>query len=203
MKVLYFSPMGYFGSNMYIIYSGTEAAVIDPSMKYSSVRSVLEANKLTVKYIIVTHAHFDHILEIDDWVENTEGIVFIGRDDAPALKDPYLNCYRTFLGIEKNYDGPFAMLSDGDRLTLGEDTINILSTPGHSAGSISLFTDGKLFVGDVVFPEGGYGRCDLPGGDLRILFSSISRLLKFNDDTVVYSGHGNESTLKEIKKYRR
>ena len=203
MKVLTFLPRGYFGSNTYLIFSDNEAAVIDPSVKYENLKSHITENGLTVKFIIITHAHFDHILEIDDWVQNTNAEVIVGTKDANALSDPYLNCYRPFLNLEKGYNGNYTTVDEGSELKLSSQTLKFLSTPGHSPGSITVFADHNLFVGDVVFNEGGYGRCDLPGGDFKVLFSSIGRILSFDEETMVYSGHGEPTTLKEIKKYRR
>ena len=203
MKIECFNPNVRFLSNMYLIYSGNEAAIIDPSLKYEQAKDLIEEAKLNIKYIFVTHAHFDHILEIDDWVEKTDAKVIVGYDDSSALSDPKLNCYWRFVRKENGYRGSFTTVDDGDKIFLSDEEIEIISTPGHTKGSITLKLDNSLFVGDLIFSEGNYGRYDLPGGDVYTLALSISKVCDMNDNFTVYPGHGRKTTIKEYKKYRR
>ncbi len=196
MKIETFVPKYAFGSNMYIISSGDEYAVIDPSVNYNQVKDRLSG---TPKYIIITHAHFDHIGEIDSWVENTGATVICGIGDAPALVDSTLNCYMQFTGENRGYYGPYRAVREGDILTLGEERLRIIETPGHTRGSISILADGAVFVGDVVFLGGGYGRVDLPYGDFKVLISSIKKLKKLDGRVKVYSGHGAPTNVFEIQ----
>ena len=196
MKIEAFTPKYTFGSNMYILTVGEDVAVIDPSVDYNEVKNILKG---TPKYIIVTHAHFDHILAIDSWVKNTDAEVIVGRGDAIALSDASLNCYLSFYGQNRGYYGPYRAVCDGEVLTLGDKKMRILETPGHSRGSISVLTDGALFVGDVVFAGGGYGRVDLPFGDFTTLLSSIKRLRSLDGNIRVYSGHGAPTDVFEIQ----
>ena len=200
MDVFTYAPTDYFGSNMYIISSGKEAAVIDPSVSFSRAARLLSDRGLSLKYIFVTHPHFDHIFEIDSWVDaNPDAKVLVGVDDSPMLADAYLNCYKIFFGQNKGYFGPFSTVGEGDAFYLSDERIGILKTPGHTRGSVTLVTDGRLFVGDVVFADGGVGRCDLPGGDYVSLQSSIAKISAFAPDTEVYSGHGRLFYVKELK----
>ncbi len=203
MEVLIFEPKEHFLSNMYIIYSGKEAAVVDPSQKFERAKDVLITYGLKIKYIIVSHAHFDHILSIDDWVENTGAEVICGFEDAEALSNSSLNCYYRFLRRDIGYYGEYTTVIDGDVLKLADENITVISTPGHTRGSITLKTDRSLFVGDVIFENGSYGRYDLPGGDAYTLALSISKLCDLDEALTVYSGHGPKTTIKEYKKYRR
>ena len=203
MKIECFTPNVRFLSNMYLIYSGSEAAIIDPSLKYEQLKDLIEEKGLSIRYIFVTHAHFDHILEINDWVENTDAKVTVGYEDSSALSNPELNCYWRFLRKEEGYFGEFITVDDGDRLKLSDEEIEIISTPGHTKGSITLKADNSLFVGDLIFAEGNYGRYDLPGGDIYTLALSISKVCDMNEDLTVYPGHGPKTTIKEYKKYRR
>jgi glyoxylase-like metal-dependent hydrolase (beta-lactamase superfamily II) len=188
---------------MYLIYSGNEAAVIDPSMKYEVAAAQIAENDLKVKYIILTHAHFDHMLEINDWVEKTNATVIIGLFDSSGLSDSKLNCYWQFFHKEKGYFGQFESVDDGDALLLGNESIKVISTPGHTRGSISLLTDKEIFVGDVIFAGGNFGRCDLPGGDMYTLALTVERLCQLNGKLTVYSGHGEQTTIEEYKLNRR
>ena len=93
-------PTHPFASNTYIISSNGEAAIIDPSVPFDN--DYIDGK---VKYIFLTHAHFDHMLEIDDWVEKTGATVLVGSNDIPALSDSNINCYRLFSGVDKGYYG--------------------------------------------------------------------------------------------------
>lgn len=199
MRILKFTPKERFGSNMYVLISETEAAVVDPSVEYSKIASLANAENLTFKYIILTHAHFDHILEIDDWVNVTGAKVIVGEPDAAMLSNPYLNCYKPFLNLDLGYYGSYLTVNDGDVLVLGDTELKIIMTPGHTEGSLTLSTDEELFVGDTLFFGGSYGRCDLPGGDEAKIFSSIKRILTQNEEKKVYCGHGPATTVKQLK----
>ena len=203
MNVLLFKQDYHFASNMYLIFSGNDAAIIDPSLKYSFASQAIEENRLTVKYIIVTHAHFDHMLEIEEWVEKTGGKVIVGREDARALSDAGLNCYRKFFHKEKGYFGKYTAVDEGDRLWLSDEELSVITTPGHTPGSISLKTHDLLFSGDAIFAEGAFGRYDLPGGDAYQLKMSIDKLCKLNGELTVYPGHGPETTIKDYNIDRR
>ena len=186
-----------YASNAYLISSGNECAVIDPSVPYSE--EALEGKKL--KYILLTHGHFDHFLEIDSWVSATGAEVIISEYDLDALSDSYKNCYSIFLYQDKGYKGDARVVRSGDTLTLGDDTIEIEEYPGHTAGSV-LYTVGKsAFVGDVAFAGGGYGRCDLPSGNAKSMLLSLKKIINLDDDIVLYPGHGESTMVSEYKKH--
>lgn len=199
MRVFTFVPKNYFGSNTYIFESCGVGAVIDPSVSFSEVCSDVLKNRIEIRYILITHAHFDHFLEIDSWVSATGAEVIVGKADAPALQDSALNCYLYFTNSNNGYYGKYRAVSEGDVIRVGESELNVIETPGHSKGSVSFFTDGIIFVGDVLFAGGGFGRVDLPGGDYRILMQSIKRILTFPQNTKVYCGHGEETAISLLK----
>lgn len=199
MRVAKFAPTERFGSNMYILISGSEAAVIDPSVEYFKLEKFIRSENISFKYVLLTHAHFDHILEINEWVSETDAEVVIGVDDAPMLSDSYLNCYSLFSGRDEGYFGSYKAVNDGDILQLGNEIIKVIHTPGHTPGSVTYSVGDALFVGDTLFFGGSYGRCDLPGGDEAKIFSSITHLLSQNENKTVYSGHGPDTTVKELK----
>ena len=191
-------PREYFGSNTYVIVSGEEAAVVDPSVPFSEAESLLSGVRL--KYILLTHCHFDHILTLDEWVEKTGAEVVIGRHDAAGLKSPITNCYRLFLGREEGYFGSVTEAVETDAFRLGESDVRVIYTPGHTAGGVSYLADRTLFAGDTVFAGGGYGRCDLPGGDMDLLFESITMLCNLDADIKVCPGHGEDTTISELRR---
>lgn len=190
-----------YGSNCYVLESNGEYAIVDPSVSYSDFSNKYGAISERIKYIFITHAHFDHILEIEDWTSR-DVTVIVGDADASALSDPDRNCYRFFFGLNRGFLGQTTSVKNGDILTLGGAEIEIVSTPGHTPGGISLYFEGTLVVGDTVFADGGYGRCDLPGGNMNTLFSTIKSLIqRFEDGVTVYPGHGRSTSIGEIKRY--
>ena len=203
MKIFKFSPQNYFGSNSYVVISEGSAAIIDPSVDYSSVIRELSSEKPRFKYIILTHVHFDHMHKLDEWKEQTGAEVLLGKGDVQALTDSTKNAYKLFYGIDGGYYGPYKTLSGGDEITLGAEKIKVLETPGHTEGSITLITSVGAFVGDLVFAGGGIGRYDLPGGNYSALMHSLYKISLLKDETVIFSGHGEESSVSEIKGKKR
>jgi len=168
-------------------------------MNYSGFAGFIAERGADLKYIILTHAHFDHIFEIDSWASSTHATVLVGAGDAEMLSDSSLNCYRTFLGKDFGYFGQYVAVTESDSFSLGDNRIEFIETPGHTPGGISITVSDRVFVGDTVFADGGFGRCDLPGGDFYKLKKSIKKLISLPDGTRVYCGHGRETTVKEIK----
>ena len=183
-----------FASNMYIIESSGESAVIDPALPFSS-----DLVSGDLKYIFITHAHFDHMLEIDSWVAATGASVYVSHADCEALRDPYRNCYKLFCGSDGGYFGDVAVMQEGDKFTIGTDTLEVMETPGHTPGSLVLYNSDVAFVGDTVFAGGGYGRWDLPGGSYEMLLGSIKAVMALKESIVLYPGHGQSTTVKEFK----
>ncbi len=185
-----------FSSNTFLITSNGEAAVVDPSSPYRE-----EYGR--VKYVLLTHAHFDHMLDISSWAELGGATVVVSELDKPALSDSYKNCSSFFAMGSLIYDGEVKTVRDGDNLTLGDETVEILSVPGHTPGSLIYKLGDIAFVGDLAFAGGGFGRVDLPGGDYESLKSSIQRLFTLNHETLLLTGHGESIRLCDYKKQYR
>ncbi len=183
-----------FSANSYLISSCGEYAIIDPTAPYDS---ALVHGK--VKYILLTHAHFDHILEIDSWAQGTGAAVITSEAEAGALSDPMRNCYKLYNGSDCGYFGPSTSLDHLGTITLGDCEITLFCCPGHTIGSATYLCDGCAFVGDTIFENGGYGRFDLPTGDFYMLRDSIQKLMTLPDDTVVYPGHSGSTTIRQYK----
>lgn len=181
-----------FSANTFLASSDGECAVIDPSVPFSE---ELIAGRL--KYIFITHAHFDHMLEINSWVSSTDAAVIVSVGDSDKLSDGKLNCYTLFSGRNDGYFGEYRTMHEGDSFKIGTEELRVLELPGHTSGSVALVCDGVAFVGDTVFAGGGFGRWDLPTGDLSELKKSIRRICELNGDTVLYSGHGECTTVKK------
>lgn len=186
---------------MYVLEDCAEFAVIDPSISVAAARYRFGFEPRNFKHIILTHAHFDHMLAIDEWVEQTNAAVYASAREVESLKDAALNCYKLFLNSNTGYYGAVNSLKNGDRLNLGKTTIEIYETPGHTCGSISLMCENYLFTGDTVFCGGSVGRTDLPTGDYNMLMSSVAKLLSFDEALTICPGHGEQTTIHELKKY--
>ena len=182
-----------FAANCYLISSDGEYAVIDPTAPYNE--SLIDG---TLKYVLLTHAHFDHILEIDSWAK-AGAEVLIYEEEKAALSDSVRNLYKMFCGSDGGYFGEARGLSDGEIITLGSSMIQLIACPGHTIGSASYLCDGHAFVGDTVFAGGGYGRTDLPTGNSVLLRESILRLASLPESVIFHPGHGESTTVKQYR----
>ena len=198
LEIRNLQPIEKYGSNCYLLSSGGEYAVIDPSADYSEALSIYPEIEGRVKYVLLTHAHFDHILAIDSWKDKCD-TVYVGERDAEALADSRRNCYLGFLGVDDGYYGDYLTVKEGDTLVLGDEMISIVDCPGHTPGGVSYKIGDSVFCGDTAFAGGGYGRCDLPGGDIEVLEKTLIRLItELPSESVIYPGHGRITTLKEL-----
>ncbi len=193
VKMLHVGPLQ---TNCYIVgcEDTKEGAIIDPGGDAKAILAEVERLGLKIEYVINTHGHFDHILDNKEVVKATGAPLAIHSADAPMLTK---GGGALFFGIMGKSSPPAdTILDEGQVLTLGNIELQVLHTPGHSPGSICLYSEeeGVLFDGDVLFNM-GMGRYDLPGGDYRILMESIKRLLTLPDDTTVYPGHGPATTI--------
>jgi len=177
-----------------------EAVVIDPGGDADRILLSLADAKLQVKYIINTHGHFDHVGGNGKMKKATGADILIHPLDAPMLGS--LSSNAAIFGISVENSPPCdRTIQEGETVSFGEITLEVIHTPGHTPGGISLFTNGILFVGDTLF-AGSIGRTDFPGGDFNTLISSIqNKLFKMKNDVRVFSGHGPETTIGTEKRY--
>jgi len=187
--------VGQLQTNCYILKSHSEAIVVDPGDEPERILRFIKDLSVTTKQIIATHTHFDHVLGVEGVRKVTKTPFMIHRDDLPMLESMQTRV-RQFMGFEvpppPKVDGYF---KDGDVQSVGDEKIRILHTPGHSPGSISLSGKGYVLTGDALFNQ-SIGRTDLPGGDLDTLIHSITeKLFTLDDETIVYPGHGPETTI--------
>ncbi len=198
LEIKMLKPAEPYGSNCYLLSSCGEYAVIDPSADYLEALKQYPEIKGKIKYVLITHGHFDHILSINDWAKNADDVK-IGDEDALSLADSVLNCYLGFLGIDDGYYGAYSTVMDGEILKLGDNEITVVSCPGHTKGGVSYMVENSVFCGDTVFAGGGYGRCDLPGGDISVLEKTIIKLITHMPaETVFYPGHGQQTKLQDL-----
>jgi hydroxyacylglutathione hydrolase len=178
-----------------------EALVVDPGDEISRVLEILEKHGLTVKAIVITHAHIDHIGGAQKLKKATGAPVYMNTNDTELQK--MMDVQAGWLGVrtpeEVAIDQP---ARDGDRLVVGTTEVHVLHTPGHTQGSISLYipSERKLVAGDTLFRD-SIGRTDLPGGDGRQILRSIyDKLMPLPEETVVIPGHGDSTTIGREKR---
>ena len=181
---------GGYASNCYLLSSGEHAIVIDPSLSLRDACRALGTPLPHIDRIVLTHAHFDHILYLAEWRQQTGAPLAMHEYEAHALSDPSKTAFWQFLGRSDVFAPPEILLREGSVLTLGEEEIRVLHTPGHTVGSICLLADGAIITGDTVFTDGGFGRTDLYSGDEHALFASIKRLTALDVEGKMYPGHG-------------
>ena len=186
VKLLQVGPIG---TNCYILEDETtgRAAVIDPGDEAGRIRRVLEEEKVEVEYILLTHGHYDHTGGVPELHRALPGAkIYIHRADANGAGSQLFPLAGQVEGL-LYYD-------DGDKLTLGSLTIEVLHTPGHSRGGVTLKVGDVLFCGDTLF-AGSMGRTDLAGGSYEEIMASLKRLGELEGDYHVCPGHDVTSTL--------
>jgi glyoxylase-like metal-dependent hydrolase (beta-lactamase superfamily II) len=169
-----------------------EALVIDPAAETAQICAVAEKNNLTIKTVINTHGHVDHIGGNRDIKKRTGARIIIHHDDAQMLISTPAMYLRMF-GAEQSPPAD-STVKDGDIITSGNLSLKVIHTPGHSPGSMCLYMDGFIFTGDTLF-VGAVGRTDLPGGSWSVMHHSImDKLATLPEDTKVLPGHNYGTT---------
>jgi hydroxyacylglutathione hydrolase len=187
--------LGPIATNCYVVRTtreADEAVVIDPSGDASNLRLELARAGTRCVAILITHGHWDHLVGVADLAEGTGAPVHMAEDERMLLED--INSFTPFTFELRPYT-PDVLLQGGETLELARMTFETLRVPGHSPAHLAYYADGALFSGDVLF-AGSVGRTDLPGADWDTLVESLRMLTeRYPPDTVVYSGHGPETTL--------
>ena len=180
--------LGLYQTNTYILSNGTEAAVIDPGYEPDTILDALEG--LTLKAILLTHGHFDHVGAVRELVAETGCEVWIHA--AEGTMPPMVTAGPLY------YTHTYA---EGDTICpITGVEITVLHTPGHSPGSVCLLCGRDLFTGDTLF-EGSCGRVDLPGGNGHQMVASLRRLAALQADYQVHPGHGGSTALSAERRY--
>lgn len=189
------------GNNNYLIIdeASKEAALIDCSAVDKDIEKAVKENGAVLKYILLTHGHFDHVAGIRN---NPDVKVVMHEADLGWLKK--VNQYMPMFGMpEMTIPQIDVFVKDGDIIKLGDLEIKVIHTPGHTQGGVCYLADGKLFSGDTIFRE-SVGRCDLEGGNFdRIVESIENKIFTLPPETLIYPGHGRMTSVEWEKEHNR
>lgn len=190
--------VGLIGTNCYLLWdesAGNAAAIVDPGGSADLILNKIKQEKLDVKMILLTHGHFDHVMGVPDLLEAYPDLpVYITETDYPEARDGGQFGYRMGeVSSVQFYD-------EGDTVELGRLKIDVLRTPGHTPGSVTLRVEDVLLTGDTLFC-GSCGRTDFPGGSYADMQRSLKRLADLPGDYRVYPGHEGSTTLDYERRY--
>ena len=188
-------------TNMYVIFDDEtkEGILIDAGAGIDKIVNYIENSNIKLKYIVLTHCHVDHVAGLRELRREFPRVpIVINEEDAAGLAKAEINMCE-LLGVENNFLDADIKVKDGDILTFGNTKAQIIHTPGHTAGSMSILIEDALFSGDTLF-KATRGRTDLPTGSEReILWSIKDKLLMLPENTIVYPGHGSTTIIAEEK----
>lgn len=182
-------------NNCFIIIeeSSKECFITDPGDEPDRMTDFISENSLKVKYLVCTHAHFDHVGALPELQKETGAKIVMHKADLPVYERSH--DHAALWGFEIDpLPRPDVFVSDGDTIDIGNLHFEILHTPGHSPGGICIYGEGIVITGDTLF-AGSVGRTDLPGGDTLQLRASFRRLMLLPDSIRVLPGHGPETTI--------
>jgi hydroxyacylglutathione hydrolase len=211
---IFLIPGREYDSNVYVVV-GKIPTVIDTGTGFYTRMVLEEIQKIVplnqIQQILLTHEHYDHVGGVQDIVQASDGTakIFAHKDVVPKLKEGKSTFAEMLGGVmpKIKVDVP---LAGGEQLTCGDQSFEVLITPGHSIGGLCFYSKKRqvLFSGDTIFSDGGFGRYDFPGGDFQTLLNSIERLAVL-DVKNLYPGHGSiveqhgrEHVLKSLRSIR-
>ncbi len=189
--------VGILGTNCYLLQDPDtgEGYIIDPGAEARKILDAAGASRLKCLGILCTHGHMDHVGSVGKVAEATGASVFISEADAGILAGSAQGLASRLGSLFVSKPGGVEFIKGGDTLSFGENTTKVLSTPGHTVGSLSFLVGDGIFCGDLIF-RGSIGRTDLKGGSLPDLLDAVSReVWILPDKTNIYTGHGPVTTV--------
>jgi len=186
--------VGELGTNCYLTGDKDNLIVIDPGGDAAKILNVINENSYKVKYIVLTHCHYDHIGAVSEVKEKTNAEILISENEKRNYMSTGVTLQNMF-GDASMITPPDMLLKEGEIIKSGEYEFKVIETPGHTSGGICLLCGDKLFSGDTLFRE-SVGRTDFPTGDMGQLLANIrGKLFTLPPETVVYPGHGEATTI--------
>ena len=193
---------GFIANNNYLLIDeeSKEAALIDCTDYISELGAVLKEYDAKLKYILLTHGHFDHIMGVPKIKQEFGAKVYLHKDDKELVDNS--DEFMISVGMQP-FEHPEIdkYIDENEEIYLGKNKIRVIHLPGHTQGGVGYLVEGMLFAGDSIFLE-SVGRTDLPGGNHKQLIESIkNKIFSLDGDTILYVGHGTNTTVEHEKKY--
>ena len=189
--------------NTYLIFDENtkNGVIVDPGCSIDKIEKMIEENGVNVRYILLTHCHYDHIMSLIPLKERTGASIVTGDKGSINIGDPFINLTEHGLGYKIENIHSDVVLKDGESLILDGLEIKCIYTPGHTNCGVCYLVENELFAGDTLFLR-SCGRWDLPTGNQKILFESIrEKIYTLPDETTVHSGHGHDTQIGYEKKF--
>lgn len=199
---LYRMPLGAFATNCYIVVdeSNQHCLVVDPGSEGNRLVEFLKKKGLQPEAVILTHGHGDHIGGVQAVVDEFKVPIYINKGDEEYLTNGELNLSSTY-GQPVKVTGDVRLIKEADVISLGDHTFTVIETPGHTPGGVCFYGEGLVLAGDTLFQE-SIGRTDFPRSSYEDLIDAVrTKLFALPDETVVYPGHGPETTIGHEKIY--
>lgn len=186
--------VGQLQENCFILFDENKNAfVVDPGGSSENIIEAIEKNSLSIKYILLTHGHFDHVGAVAALVKKYKAPVYLSKEDRAFLESPKEVRVSAF-GMQIEAAEVDVFVKEGDEIPFSEGNIKVIETPGHTLGSVCYLFENYLFAGDTLF-NGSIGRTDFPESDHSLMVESLKKLKKLDDEIYVLSGHGPESQI--------
>lgn len=186
--------VGELQENCFILFDeNKDAFVVDPGGSSENIIEAIDKNELNIKYILLTHGHFDHVGAVAALVKKYKAPVYMSKEDRAFLESPK-EVRASAFGMQIEAADVDVFVKEGDEIPFSEGTIKVIETPGHTLGSVCYLFENYLFAGDTLF-NGSIGRTDFPESDHSLMIESLKKLKKLDDEIYVLSGHGPESQI--------
>lgn len=186
--------VGELQENCFILFDeNKDAFVIDPGASSDIIIDAIEKNNLNIKYILLTHGHFDHVGAVAGLKRKFNAPVYLHKNDKNFLENPK-EVRESAFGLQIESANVDVFVKEGDEISFSDDYIKVIETPGHTIGSVCYLFKNYLFTGDTLF-NGSIGRTDFPESDHSLMIESLKVLKELDDEIYVLSGHGPESQM--------
>ena len=186
--------VGQLQENCFILFDeNKDAFIVDPGASSENIIEAIEKNSLNIKYILLTHGHFDHVGAVASLAKKFKAPVYLSKKDRKFLETP-AEVRASSFGMEIEAADVDVFVKENDEIPFSEGLIKVIETPGHTLGSVCYLFNNYLFAGDTLF-NGSIGRTDFPKSDHSLMIESLKKLKKLDDEIYVLSGHGPESQM--------